>query len=119
VCEPEPVGSLPASMSYGSVPARSVYSGVFFTCLGGPNTLSYKRSRRGDAPIDRVVEGLFAAGSPPGRLRPFTPTSGSDERQYCSPGFNLPVGQMARTVYGEYPEYHTSLDNKDFMTLEA
>lgn len=119
VFAPETVGSLTYLMLYGSELVRSVHSGLVLTCLGGPNTLSYKRSRRGDAPIDRVVEGLFAAGSPPGRLRPFTPTSGSDERQYCSPGFNLPVGQMARTVYGEYPEYHTSLDNKDFMTLEA
>jgi aminopeptidase-like protein len=51
-------------------------------------------------------------------IRPFD-VSGSDERQYCSPGFNLPVGQFARTVYGEYAEYHTSADDKSFMSISA
>lgn len=52
-------------------------------------------------------------------LRAFDPAEGSDERQYCSPGFNLPVGQFARTVYLEYDAYHNSLDTKEFMGIDS
>ena len=51
--------------------------------------------------------------------RDFTPTGGSDERQFCSPGINLPVIQAARTVYDDYDQYHSSLDNKDFMDISS
>ena len=51
--------------------------------------------------------------------RNFSPTGGSDERQFCSPAFNLPVVQAAKTVYGQYDEYHTSFDNKEFMRISS
>ena len=80
---------------------------------GGPFT--YKRSRRGDAPIDRAAAHYFKHAGHPHRIDDFTPW-GYDERQYCSPGFDLPVGCFSRTPHGEYPEYHTSADNLDFVS---
>jgi len=69
--------------------------------------------------MDHLVEHLDRHSDLEFRIREFTPTSGSDERQYCSPGFDLPVGQMARTLYGEYDAYHTSNDDKAFMGIDT
>ena len=89
--------------------------GLVLALLGDAGPFTYKRSRRGDAEIDRVVAHLLG-GLPGGnRVRDFTPY-GYDERQFCSPGFNLSVGSLMRTPNGEYPEYHTSADNLDFVT---
>lgn len=80
--------------------------------------MSYKSTRREDADLDLLVEHLNRYADAGIRRRPFTPVSGSDERQFCSPGFDLPVGQVARTVYGDYDGYHNSLDTKEFMGIE-
>ena len=88
--------------------------GLVLALLGDAGPFTYKRSRRGDAEIDRVAAHLLG-GLPGGsRVRDFTPY-GYDERQFCSPGFDLPVGSLTRTPNGEYPEYHTSADNLDFV----
>ena len=88
--------------------------------MGGPSkNLSYKISRRGDSLIDRTVQYLRGSEKYPIDIRPFDPTGGSDERQYCSPGFNLPFGQLARTVYGQYAGYHNSMDTKEFMGVRS
>jgi aminopeptidase-like protein len=92
---------------------------LVLTCLGGPEeNLSYKKTRRENALIDKVVQHMRGYMDQDFRFRRFDPR-GSDERQYCSPGFNLPVGQFARTVYGEYDGYHNSLDTKEFMKIES
>ena len=92
---------------------------MVLTCLGGPNKgLSYKTTRQENTLLDRLVKESASSDSSI-HIRPFSPTGGSDERQYCSPGFNLPVGQFAKTIYYTYPEYHNSLDNKDFMKIES
>jgi aminopeptidase-like protein len=115
---PETIGSLCYLYLNGEHLMKHVISGVVLTCLGGPSeNLSYKLSRRGDSSMDRLARGWNEMGKMD--IRKFDPRSGSDERQYCSPGFNLPVGQIARTVYGSYEEYHNSLDNKEFMTIDA
>jgi aminopeptidase-like protein len=95
-----------------------IKNGLVLTGLGDSGKIIYKQSRRGDAEIDRaVVQALRHCGRP-FEVRAFYPY-GYDERQYCSPGFNLPVGRFSRTPYGEYPEYHTSADNLDFVKPEA
>jgi aminopeptidase-like protein len=68
--------------------------------------------------VDRAAALVLAASGQPHGLRDFSPY-GYDERQYCSPGFDLPVGSLTRTPYGEYPEYHTSADDLTLVRPEA
>ncbi|THF56934.1 DUF4910 domain-containing protein [Ollibium composti] len=90
--------------------------GLVVSCVGDAGRPAYKRSRRADAFIDRVMAHVL--GTEPGaRMLDFSPY-GYDERQYCSPGFDLPVGMFQRSVHGEFPEYHTSADNLDFIAPE-
>ncbi|MFI7007522.1 DUF4910 domain-containing protein [Streptomyces sp. NPDC050145] len=95
-----------------------VKHGLVLACAGDPGSLTYKRSRRGDAEIDRVLRHVLAASQRPHEIREFTPY-GYDERQYCSPGFDLGVGSLTRTPYAGYPEYHTSADDLDFVSPAA
>ena len=112
---PETIGALSFLFRHGEELKHTWHGGLVLTCLGGPQPLiSYKRSRRGDGPFDRVFTSLAAHGK--ADVRRFEP-NGSDERQYCSPGFDFPMGQVARTIYGQYPEYHTSGDDKAFMQV--
>ncbi|MEU3398204.1 DUF4910 domain-containing protein [Streptomyces filamentosus] len=95
-----------------------VAHGLVLACAGDPGSVTYKRSRRGDAEIDRVLRHVLATSGRPHEIREFTPY-GYDERQFCSPGFDLPVGSLTRTPYAEYPEYHTSADDPDFVSPAA
>jgi aminopeptidase-like protein len=83
--------------------------------LGDRGELTYKRSRRGNAEIDRIAAFALREIAPGARLVNFSPY-GYDERQLCSPGFNLPVGRLTRTSNNEYPEYHSSAD--DFSIID-
>jgi aminopeptidase-like protein len=91
--------------------------GLVVACVGDPGKPTYKKSRRGDAEIDRAVLHALRARGKEFSVRDFTPY-GYDERQYCSPGFDLPVGSLTRTPYGEYPEYHTSADDLSLVRPE-
>ena len=84
--------------------------GLVLACVGDRGCVNYKRSRRLTADIDRAVEHVLQTRGAPFKVRDFSPY-GYDERQFCSPGFNLPVGSFRRTPHGEYPEYHTSADD--------
>lgn len=84
--------------------------GLVLTCLGDSGGITYKQSRQGDAAIDRIVARILRGEGQGHAIRPFTPY-GYDERQFCSPGFDLPVGCLMRTPNGEYAEYHSSADN--------
>src|SRR5207244_7439079 len=77
-----------------------------------------KSSRRGDSVADRVAAHVLEHEGRPCRVIDFYPAM-SDERQYCSPGFDLPVGVLMRAPFGEWPEYHSSLDDLSFVTPEA
>ncbi|MEX0679230.1 MAG: DUF4910 domain-containing protein [Pirellulales bacterium] len=82
----------------------------------GPST--YKKSRRGNAEIDRAFAHVLRHSGAPYAVEEFEPT-GYDERQYCSPGINLPVGCLMRTPHGRYPQYHTSADDLQLVRPEA
>lgn len=116
---PETIGSLAYLARFGDHLRQRLVAGYVATCVGDGGPFTYKRSRRGDSLADRAAEYVltrFSHRQP--RLLDFEPI-GSDERQYGSPGFNLPVGLIGRSIYGAYAEYHTSLDHRDFISFEA
>jgi aminopeptidase-like protein len=92
--------------------------GLVVTCVGDPGHLTYKKSRQGNTEIDRAVQQVLKETASDYEIADFVPY-GYDERQYCSPGFNLAVGSLTRTPHGRYPEYHTSADNLDFVRMEC
>lgn len=91
--------------------------GLIVSCVGDGGGPTYKRSRRGDAAIDRIMEIVVRADGRPGKIVDFSPY-GYDERQYCSPGFDLPVGLLQRSPFGAFTQYHTSADDLDFIRPE-
>jgi len=97
--------------------ARNIRHGLVMSCVGDGGGPMYKKSRRGTALIDRAMSHVFKQHWPDGVIQEFSPY-GYDERQYCSPGFNLPVGLFQRSQFGTFPEYHTSADNLDFINAE-
>lgn len=88
--------------------------GLVVSCLGDGGGPTYKKSRRGDATIDAVMAHVLKHAGPAGQVVDFSPY-GYDERQFCSPGFNLPVGLFQRSQWGTFPEYHTSGDDLAFI----
>ncbi|WP_421656861.1 DUF4910 domain-containing protein [Leptothermofonsia sp. ETS-13] len=88
--------------------------GLVISGVGDPGIMTYKQSRRGDAEIDRAVIHVLKHSGQEYSIEAFSPY-GYDERQYCSPGFNLPVGRLTRTPFGKYVEYHTSADDLNFV----
>ena len=97
---------------------RHIKHGLVIANVGDRGGFHYKRSRQEQSTIDRVIDQINT--ETPGRIqvRAFSPY-GYDERQFCSPGFNLAVGSLTRTPHGQYPEYHTSADNLDFISGES
>ncbi|MEL6192557.1 MAG: DUF4910 domain-containing protein [Bacteroidota bacterium] len=92
----------------------NIKHGLVAPLLGDEGSFTYKKSRRGDTEIDRMVAHVLKMEGVAHEIREFSPY-GYDERQYCSPGFNLAVGNLCRTPYSEFPEYHTSGDNLEFV----
>jgi aminopeptidase-like protein len=92
--------------------------GLVISGVGDAGAMTYKKSRQGNATIDRIVTHILEQSGQQYSIQEFSPY-GYDERQYCSPGFNLPIGRLSRTPFGTYPEYHTSADNLDFVKPDA
>lgn len=88
--------------------------GLVVACVGDPGCMTYKKSRKGNVEIDEAVLHVLKHSGKEFRTKEFSPY-GYDERQYCSPGFNLAVGSLTRTPHGQFPEYHTSADNLEFV----
>jgi aminopeptidase-like protein len=92
--------------------------GLVVACVGDPGAFTYKKSRRGNADIDRAATHVLAHSGRKHKIVDFSPY-GYDERQFCSPGFDLPVGSLTRTPYNCFPQYHTSADDLDLVRPEA
>lgn len=97
---------------------QKIKHGLVVACVGDPGKLHYKKSRRGETEIDKAALHILQHSGDPYAITEFSPY-GYDERQYCSPGFNLAVGSLTRTPHGCFPEYHTSADNLDFVQPTA
>ena len=114
---PETIGSI-TWLSLNEKKLSNIKHGLVVTCAGDQGISTYKKSRRGNTTIDKTVEYVLKKSGQSYSIMDFFPT-GSDERQFCSPYFNLPVGSLMRTMYGNFKEYHTSADNLDFVKKEA
>ena len=114
---PETIGAI-TWLAKNEDNVKNIKHGLVATCLGDSGNLTYKKTRDGDNIIDKIVEEVLIESGKPYKIMDFWP-SGSDERQYCSPGFNLPVGSLMRTPYDMFDEYHTSEDNLSFMNKES
>jgi len=110
---PTTIGPL-AWLSRNEDKLSRIKHGLVLACLGDAGISTYQESRIGNADTDRAMVVALRDSGTPFNVRPFTPY-GYDQRQYCSPGFNLPVGCIMRSPNGCYPEYHTSADNLDFV----
>ena len=97
---------------------KNVSAGYTVTCVGDPGNFSYLMSKYGDKYVDRVSLHVLNNIDSECIVYDFL-HRGSDERQYSSPGADLPIGSLMRSKYHVYPEYHTSADNLEYVTSEA
>jgi aminopeptidase-like protein len=114
---PATIGSL-AWLALNEHVLPNILHGLVLTCVGDDGPFHYKKSRRGDAAIDRIVAHVLGRSRAPHKIMGFSPY-GYDERQYCSPGYDLPVGCFMRSPNGTFPQYHTSADDLTFVTEQA
>jgi len=113
---PGTIGSI-TWLALNEAQAGRIRHGLVVTCVGDSGQFTYKKSRRGDAEIDRAAIHVLKHSGAAWTVQEFFPY-GYDERQYCSPGFDLPVGCLMRSPHGSFPEYHTSADNLEFVRPE-
>jgi aminopeptidase-like protein len=115
---PETIGSISYLSLHKDHLKKNVVGGYVVTCIGDPGPFSYLQTRQENTLIDRVTIHALKNSDKEYKIYNFL-ERGSDERQYNSPGIDLPIGSLMRTKYGRYSEYHTSADNLDFITPKA
>jgi len=113
---PETIGSLVYMSKNLKTMKKNTVAGFILTCCGDERGYSFMPSRQGDALGDRVALNVLSHKHPEFKTYSYAMHRGSDERQYCAPGANLPVSTIMRSRYGSFPEYHTSLDTLEFVT---
>mgnify|MGYP001320788381 CR=1 FL=1 len=118
VIAPETIGTIAYLSNNGDHLKEHLLGGFVLTCCGDKGNFTYKMSKNETSIIDRTVRHVLKFENIPNRIIPFE-VGGSDERQYCSPGFNFSVGSLMRTPYQKYREYHTSKDNKSFISFKS
>jgi len=113
---PGTIGAI-AWLALNETKLSNIKAGLVATLLGDPASFTYKKTRNGNVITDKAVIHFLKFSGDDYRLIDFSPY-GYDERQFNSPGINLPIGSLTRSQYGQYPEYHTSADNLDLVTPE-
>lgn len=113
---PGTIGSI-TWLSQNEKNVGKIKHGLVVVCVGDSGKYTYKKSRRGNTEIDRVVINVLKNTGKEFNVDDFSPY-GYDERQYCSPGFDLAVGSLSRSSHGQYPQYHTSADNLELVSPE-
>jgi aminopeptidase-like protein len=114
---PGTIGSI-TWLSLNEHKISSIKHGFVVSGVGDAGNLTYKKSRRGDAEVDRAFSHVLKHAGSGDTVIDFFPY-GYDERQFCSPGFDLPIGCVMRTPHGQYPQYHTSADDLGFVQPQS
>ena len=121
---PENIGAA-AFLHYSKKKVNKIIAGYIINCVGYGEKFTYKKSRKGNSLSDQAALNVLNNLNVPFEVVDFFP-DGSDERQFCSPGFDLPIGLLMRNMYGrqdgtpmDFPEYHTSLDNPDLISFKT
>ena len=114
---PETIGAI-TWLSINENKINKIKAGLVATCVGDSGNSTYKKTRIGDSKIDKIVSHVLKYSNTNHSIVDFYPY-GSDERQFCSPGFNLPIGSLMRTPYRKFLEYHNSGDDLKFIKKES
>lgn len=115
---PETIGSITyLSRNYETL-KQNVVAGINLSCVGDNNDYSFVQTRYGNSLTDKMLHNLLSFHYPEYKTYSFL-ERGSDERQFCAPGIDLPVCSFCRTKYGKYAEYHTSADNLTYISPEG